>query len=336
MPGLRSFGRNRLLRIAPAYWVILLLAGLVFGAAVIPHPTSVVATGSLARHPGTLLADLFLVQGYHPKTLLTGIGPAWTLTVEVGFYVTLPIVCALVYRLSARTRSRAKLVFLPPFAFLTVGLCGKLFAVHALGGADGWSHSWPSVLARSFVANADLFAAGMCVAAVAVLVEAGALRLPAWWRPAAWMSAGLVAIAAGFVPGGEFTIYRYDVLVALATALAVSTLVIHPRIESRLMRFLESRALVASGLVSYSVYLWHQPVIDWMRARSVLPLDGAAGLVVAVGPVGAITAVLSTVTYRFVERPALERKRSDPRARAGDQTCTLTLLEQMPAPSQTE
>jgi hypothetical protein len=73
---------------------------------------------------------------------------------------------------------------------------------------------------------------------------------------------------------------------------------------------LGTRPFVAVGLISYSLYLVHWPIISLMRYRAVAPLDGEqiAGVVVA-------SIVLATLMWRFVEQPcrrpaaALTRRR---------------------------
>lgn len=73
---------------------------------------------------------------------------------------------------------------------------------------------------------------------------------------------------------------------------------------------LGGRALVAVGLVSYSIYLWHWPVLAYIRYFS-----GDVGLVAGAVSVGVI-ALLSVASYRWVERPA-RRWRPAPRAQLG-------------------
>jgi peptidoglycan/LPS O-acetylase OafA/YrhL len=309
LPSWKTFARNRFLRLAPAYWLILVVTGLVLSAAVVPHPVSVLDTGSLFAHPGALTANALLLQNYHPSTFLTGIGPAWTLAVEVGFYITLPVVCTGVYRLGRRFRHRELLTLVPPVALLAIGLAGKALATSVLEGSGGWSRNWPSVLARSFVVNADLFVVGMVIAAVSVLVETGRLRLPRWWPAAALAAAAVAGAAALRVPGGQFTVFRYDQLGTVAAGLSLAVLVVGDRSWVRpALRALEWRPLAAVGVASYSLYLWHQPVIDWFRNHGVLPLDGAVGLAAAFLLVTVTSGILSAVTYRLVERPALRRK----------------------------
>lgn len=64
---------------------------------------------------------------------------------------------------------------------------------------------------------------------------------------------------------------------------------------------LTSRPIVAVGLVSYSLYLWHLPVIDFAKYLADAPLSLAGGL-----SAFAISLALAGLTYRFVESPFRE------------------------------
>jgi peptidoglycan/LPS O-acetylase OafA/YrhL len=61
------------------------------------------------------------------------------------------------------------------------------------------------------------------------------------------------------------------------------------------------RPLVALGVISYSLYLWH-PIVIWAGSRF-------ASLPSAVG--AALALVVATGSYVLVERPFLRRKRRE-------------------------
>jgi peptidoglycan/LPS O-acetylase OafA/YrhL len=93
---------------------------------------------------------------------------------------------------------------------------------------------------------------------------------------------------------------------------ALLFLVVTPggRIAVLARRGLETRAAEGAGKISYSIYLWHVPVLialvkTWPQIRFHGPLGLLACLVAVLVP----TLLLSTLSYVLVERPALARKR---------------------------
>jgi peptidoglycan/LPS O-acetylase OafA/YrhL len=308
-PQTRRYLRNRALRIVPAYWVILLACSFLFQSTLEPDGTK----GALS--PFVLVQSMFFVQNYVPDQIVTGIGPAWSLNVEVVFYLLLPLLGLL--GIALRVRLGPLAAALTPAAFLLLlGLGGKALAAWAVPpryAFGGWESDWHSVLERSFICQADLFAFGMVLAVVRVLWEDGAVRLPAWWRLPVLFGAGaaLVVIAVKMTNHGEQLSYSpWNSAVALCFAVLLSVVVLGERSERKppaLVRALEWRPLVALGVVSYSVFLWHEPLIYALQEHG-LTFPGRAGLLANLVLVASVTLVLSYATYRFVEAPSLRRR----------------------------
>jgi peptidoglycan/LPS O-acetylase OafA/YrhL len=316
-PRISLYLRNRALRILPAYWLVLLLSAVVLQTTWIRHSASDLQTGNLASEPGPLVLTALFMQNYHPRTLLSGIGPAWSLAVEAVFYLALPLLVLLAFAVGSRasTRRRRRLAALiPPLVTLIVGLSGKVLAmvlVPGLGPGAGWVGDWHSVLERSFWGQADLFTFGMVVAVLWVDADDRVLTAPPWWRQgtaAALVGAGVLIPAA--LDLSWLNHYGYDTLMAAACALLLG-LVVLPLGEGRerppLLRLTEAPPLVTTGLISYSLFLWHEPLLWWLRDHRLL-LDGTGGFLVNLLLVGAVSWLLAAVTYLGVERPALLRK----------------------------
>ena len=68
--------------------------------------------------------------------------------------------------------------------------------------------------------------------------------------------------------------------------------------ETWVSRLLSIKLAVGIGLISYSAYLWHQPIFAFARLRSVEELSHADYFCLI-----AITLALAILTWRFVERP---------------------------------
>src|SRR3954453_10478650 len=78
-PSTRTFAVRRLARILPAYWIALAFFGLGLRE---------VFTDDWWRYFG-------LLQIYDERTVLSALGPAWSLCVELSFYAVLPLLARL-------------------------------------------------------------------------------------------------------------------------------------------------------------------------------------------------------------------------------------------------
>ena len=79
--------------------------------------------------------------------------------------------------------------------------------------------------------------------------------------------------------------------------------------ESLAGRWLKCRPLVFTGLISYSLYLWHWPIIVFTRYYSVVPLSPVATTAIL-----AATFALAVLSWRYVEMPFRD-KRAAPQPR---------------------
>jgi peptidoglycan/LPS O-acetylase OafA/YrhL len=115
-PKVGSYFRNRALRILPAYWVILLAVGVLLPAALVRQSRDQLILGRLVENPWLAVRNATLTQGYSPTGLLSGIAPAWSLAVEVVFYLALPLLglLAVVAARRAATPARRLLAGLAP------------------------------------------------------------------------------------------------------------------------------------------------------------------------------------------------------------------------------
>jgi peptidoglycan/LPS O-acetylase OafA/YrhL len=315
-PRVGTYFRNRALRILPAYWVILVAVGVVLPAALVRWRDH--RLGRLVEDPWLAVRNATLTQGYSPGGLLTGIAPAWSLAVEVVFYLALPLLglLALVAARRAATLTRRLLAGLAPAGLLlVVGLSGRAvarFLIPAEGMAPGWDGDWHSVIVNSFWAKADLFSFGMALAVLYVGVRQGLVRLPDRWPLRAVAGAAAIAVPTLLVVDRgliDKSMVAYQLPTSLACTLLLAVVVLPNQAErpSSLLGVLTSRPLVAVGVASYSLFLWHEPLQRLLHERG-LTLDGNAGFVVNLAVLGVLSGLLSALTYRHVERPALRRK----------------------------
>jgi peptidoglycan/LPS O-acetylase OafA/YrhL len=287
-PALERYALARALRIVPAYLVA--LAGSVLLLWSIPHAPGV-------RLPPAEQLPLFLVfaQNLSEQTVMRLDPPMWTLAVEVSFYAVLPLLGALALRLWG---GRA----LVPLALLAGGVA-----------YNAWLARMEVVtqpLAKSLPAMAPYFALGM-LAAVAL----------ARWRPGARARVALLAGGAALVLGdlvwqaalaadGRSDLWPRILrdapaaagFAAIVIAVASAGAVRDAAPAGWTARALGWRPLAAAGTVSYGLYLWHVPLLLWLRAHGLLPAN-AAGALLVVTPLALLAA---TASWRLVERPLLK------------------------------
>jgi peptidoglycan/LPS O-acetylase OafA/YrhL len=307
-PAFDAYLRNRALRILPAYWFIMICTALLLQTARV-YEGGILGVGAMDS-PSLLGQNLLLLQNYRASSMSTGIGPAWSLVIEVVFYVALPLLVIAAIRMSRRatTRNQRVAAMLFPAAFLGVlGLVGLGLGPH---GGLPFARTWTGVYRTSFFTHAHLFAPGLALAVARVEYQDGRLRLPDWWRPAAAIAAIAIVVGAIKLTVDGTVPQRWEpTLIAIACGLLLA-LVVMPRPASRshLVRSLDSPALIGAGLVSYSVYLWHYPVILWLRDHDLTVGGGFGAFALDLAIVGTVVGVLSWLTYNLVERQALRFK----------------------------
>jgi peptidoglycan/LPS O-acetylase OafA/YrhL len=296
-PAIRPYLRRRLFRIVPAYWVAL------FVAAYVLH------TVSPPIHSAKSIIIYFgFLQIYFSHYVLHGISAAWTLCVEMSFYLFLPLYAAGLAVVTRRGRDRIRTELIGVAVLVVVSELWKVAVfVHKTGQQTGAGTWLPAQL--------DLFAAGMLFA-VASAWWSGHRREPAllsraWLPPVSWALA-LVCFWAVSTRLGLPRIPVYEATLGQALgrqvfygAFAFFLLlpaVFGPQDQGVIRRVLSSRPAVALGVVSYGIYLWHETwmlkVLDWLHRP--LFRTGFVKLTVAV-TVLAVTS--AAVSYVLVEQP---------------------------------
>jgi peptidoglycan/LPS O-acetylase OafA/YrhL len=85
---------------------------------------------------------------------------------------------------------------------------------------------------------------------------------------------------------------------ALIPTIGTALIIIFSTSETYIGRFLGLGPMVGLGLLSYSVYLWHQPLFVFARHGSLLPPSASLFLVLS-----ALSVLLAYFSWRFVEAP---------------------------------
>ena len=295
----RRYFQNRFFRIVPAFWFNTLVVVLV------AFPTFLLTLEGAGRIVlyGTFLAG-FAPPSTAPALLLNGV--AWTLCIEVCFYIALPLVA----RFFVRDRWLAALA-----ATLVLTTLVKLLLIARYGDSSLLLTSF-----RTIVGTFNEFAVGMAVAAIWAKLEHRQVELrrgvglactlvgiTGVWAMMWWGSQviGREAYTYGNGPLGWVPLLTMFPLVAAFSGMALFGICYQANVVTR---FLSLRLLTWLGVISYGIYLWHLPLGQWLaRAMSpeFSPLHKMAILMV-VGT--ALTLIWSVISYRFIEQPFLRRK----------------------------
>lgn len=293
---LRDYGRRRFLRIVPAYWAAL---------------TIFIAAGFVS---GVTTSNWWVFYGfgqiYSPKLIGDGIGVAWTLCVEVTFYVLLPLFAlAAAWLGGRRERFRVDVVLLVALAAASLLFRGahssftQSSTVSTLPGTFFW------------------FALGMGLALASVASE----RIPtlrfssrfAWWPALSWLLAlgswlllhQTAAHARSF--GTPAATVATHVLYGVTAMFVLLPAVFEASMGGSVRRLLALRVLAWVGLVSYGFYLYHTIVIAQLDKLARDAHISARYLFVAVASL-VVSLACAAVSYYALERPAMRLGRRRP------------------------
>jgi len=319
LPNVTDYTVHRLARILPAYLLIFLFVNFVLQASYVENPAlQPIGTDDgtgMITDPGMLIANLTLTQSYFPAYIQTGINPSWSLTLEYAFYVSLPLLFLVAFRLRKRLSvNPLVLAAAVPVVLLVVGLVGRAFMplvfAHA-GTTDflllNWGPNWAAVYTKSYLTNADNFALGTLAAVMFVAMERrelpeGLSRRIRMLSAVAILPA-LVLCGALLVFANQFVTTGVAVVAALMILVIVAPLARHQK--SRLATSLDFRPIRFVGEISLSAYLWHFPVLLVLGRLGWMAGDTLPGMLLNIVLVLAVMIALGSLTYYLIEKPGM-------------------------------
>ena len=310
-PSVGDFARRRFLRIYPVYWVALT------ALAIFPGVYGVFSGEwwrfySLAQYldPGPAASACPPDKIYN-----CGFLQSWTLTVEMTFYLLLPIYAAVMNRLA---RGRAVRTWVRNELLVIAALAGvSLFCDIALDlRYDAWFNF-------SFAAHMDWLGLGLAMAVLSAAYGRRDGNLPSPLRLLAshpgwcWLGAIAVYLYTVFAfPVVPFTIAPFtnaEFLGVHLTQCAVAALLVLPVAFGNPnlglpRRILANRYLLWLGVISYSFYLWQVTI----GLRFGFGGADASFLPVLIGTV-LVTLPVAALSYYVIEAPLMRLKYRSPR-----------------------
>jgi peptidoglycan/LPS O-acetylase OafA/YrhL len=275
---LGDFYERRVRRIAPALLAVLLVCSLVAPFFLLPS--------ELMAYGRSLLAALLSVSnnlfwhesGYFDSaSRIKPLLHTWSLGVEEQFYIAFPLLLLLVRRLfPARIRLAIWLGFALSLAAAVYWMTRDPAAAFYLFPLRAWELLLGTLLSQRY--------------------------LPALRGPAARHAGGVLGLLLILVPLFAYSAATpFPGLAAAPPCLgAVLIIAAGEHGPSLVGRLLSWRPLAFIGLISYSLYLWHWPLL--VLVDGYILLEGPAG---RLGKLGIVLAslLLATLSWRFVETP---------------------------------
>lgn len=268
-----KFYERRARRILPALVFVLICC--------LPFAWRWMYPGQLIEFSQAVLAVMFFVSNilfwrqsdyFAPDAEMNPLLHTWSLAVEEQFYIFFPPVLWLIWT----WRHRGVLPMLIVMAIASLGLAE--IASRIAPGANFYlipTRAW------------ELLAGSICA-----VVMSGTPRKP---------NAGLAMIGLAMVCVGIFAFDEqtpFPSLYAVVPVAGTALIVLYAGQKDPVGRLLCMRGMVGIGLISYSAYLWHQPLLAFARLRlgDHLTVPLIWGLIAA-------TFVLALFSWRYVEQP---------------------------------
>ena len=290
-----AFGMMRMRRIYPALAVAVAASVVVGWFVTLP--------GEYLKHLLQALSALAFVSnfalssdnGYFAMAAQTKpLLHTWSLSLEWQFYIWMPLVVSLVWRVTSGATSKISAVIVALLAFAAMSLAWCLWTSQH----DAMGSSFFSLRARAW----EPLAGGL-IAAAEIRRRSEGIADPSWLQTPIIAVAGWVVVAGCIVyPLPEA---RWPGVLTILPILG-SAMIVAAQQGGREGGLLGMSAIQRLGDWSYSIYLWHWPI--WVFALSWLSVRGYG--VSATQKILMVLAslALGAASYRYIEQPVRIRR----------------------------
>ena len=287
---LLSFYERRIRRILPALLLVVSVSIPLAWWLMPPDQMQAFERSVLALMVFATNIKFFLESGYFaPTAEEIPLLHTWSLAVEEQYYLIFPLLLWALWRYLPG----AKLLILALLAFVS------------LAAAEVAARAWPNAAFYLLPFRAWELLAG-AIAGLAVAQSGLPGGRSKVWRGSGRLAGPLSLLGLVLIGGSLALINRTHAIpgvVVLPAILGTVLLLLYAQPGTFAHRVLSSPSMVWIGLVSYSAYLWHQPLFAFARLSQIghPPPWQMAALV-------ALTFVLAWITWRFVEAPFRNRR----------------------------
>jgi peptidoglycan/LPS O-acetylase OafA/YrhL len=326
-PRVRRFYWHRFLRIYPAYWLVVTVTILLSKNGHLPP-----SRGNISGF-GQYLQIYSLMQNYRKEVFIAGLFVAWTLCIEVAFYLVLPPL-AWVFRTlgsigrddgenNLARRLKVQLVCLGAMALFAMAF--RYWALNVGPKTDDLPVKWlDGGPVRWLPTYLDWYALGMLAAVISVWAQLGRRVVPSIKAiaNAPWLSVLIGGAFYGFMlfldlPHGDFKAAPIadDMAHYLFAGLSAFFLLLPgflgPQDKGLVRKVMGGRIMAFIGLISYGIYLWHPVAIDRLsKLKDDNKFTGGfnAGFWQVLAVIIVFSFVCATLSYYLLERPVMRFK----------------------------
>jgi peptidoglycan/LPS O-acetylase OafA/YrhL len=285
---LRSFYARRIRRLFPALVVVVMVSCLIGAVALLP------VFGQQQDLGRSAIATALYVSNFHfwmnfpgyfdQSSELMPLLHTWSLSVEEQFYLAWPMIIIAVMLLARRQCWQFERILMA----LTAGIL-----VVSLAWCIRTSQDNPTAAFYLLPSRAWQIATG---AMLALWLPSIARKRP--FTGALCSVVGIIAIVAAAVMLHEDMAVPGYLAVSPVFGTALIVMGGHLAARNPVQAILSTRPMVMIGLLSYSWYLWHWPLLALSRAYELEEHDPARDLGVAI-----LSLLFAYISYRFVENP---------------------------------
>ncbi|GAA4642845.1 acyltransferase family protein [Pontixanthobacter gangjinensis] len=269
-----KFYERRARRILPALFAVVAFVLIAGSWLYLPGDFEGVPRSALAALGFLANVWFFMQAGYFQSSAETmPLLHTWSLGVEEQFYIVFPLILMLIAKFAPRLRLAAVVAL----AFLSFA-----WAVSKQADSDGFAFYLLPPRAWEL-----MFGALLALGAIPQIRNQFARELLSF--------AGLAAIVASTL------LYTKDTVFPGVTALPPvvgAALLIHCGPQTAVSKLLAMRAPVAIGLISYSLYLWHWPLIVLTEYAQDEKLSEVQSIVIV-----SLSFAIAWLSWRFIEGP---------------------------------
>ncbi len=288
-----NFYARRILRIWPPLFLV--IAATLIASVLLPiMPLDLKRIGTSAIASAAMVSNWYFrgQSGYfEPVSEREPLLHIWSLGVEEQYYLVVPALVLALALIARRWRVN----------LYTLGLYGTIALLLAsLGAAYGFAVSKPDLVFYATPLRAWEFAVG----ATAVLsIRCGLVINRRIARAALLLGIAAIVVACAAASLDPHVRFLVQVLAIAGAGVAILS---GGFAEGGLMkRLLCIRPMVGTGLVSYSLYLWHWPLLSFWRLTHIDPPTLVERITVGI----VVPLLLAILTYRFIEIPARSFRR---------------------------